>query len=64
MRLVHGIGVVVAKLLDDLLDAIEILSSCQISDNPFKTMFIVSFYDSSDIWGHVVYSSAPTFLLS
>jgi len=38
MRLVNGIGIVVAKLLDDLLDAVKILSSRQLSNDPFKTV--------------------------
>ena len=44
VRLVHGIGIVVAQLLYDLLDPVEFFSSSKITNNSLKTVWIpVSF---------------------
>lgn len=42
MRLVNGIGILVAKLLYDLLNPIEFLCGSKISNDTFKTVDMVS----------------------
>jgi hypothetical protein len=38
VRLVNGIGIFIAKLLNDLLDPVKLLSSSEISDHTLKTV--------------------------
>jgi hypothetical protein len=38
VRLVHGVSIVVAQLLYDLLDPVEFFNSSKITDNTLKTV--------------------------
>jgi hypothetical protein len=42
MRLMDSICIFVAKLLNDLLDLVELLSRSKLPDNPLKTVKLVS----------------------
>jgi hypothetical protein len=58
---VDGIGILIAKLLNYLLDPVEFFSSSKISYHTLKTATTVSFTQRS--WTGA-YSKAPTFRLS